>query len=88
MISELKAREIARQWHNGQWSGLYKVSSCTDYARMSRTDWFDAYTEARKDAECASIAGAHRDYKALLGLADWIEYKARKMGHHVKGCLI
>ena len=87
-IKEKMAREIASEWHSGQWSGLYSIASCQDYKNVPPTTWHDAYWEARRNAQEASGAGGKKDAQRLTKLADWIEYTARHYGVHVKGSLV
>ena len=88
MLSEVQARKIATDWHSGQWSALYKISSCSDLARLTAVDWHEAFYEACKirQYETRKTGDGHK-------LADWIRYRARKYGYiadavEVSACVI
>lgn len=92
MIPEKMARQIASEWHGGQWSGLYAIASCQDYKKVPPATWHDAYWEAlraaRRAAEIAASGGAKKDYKKLQKLAEWIAFTAWRHGAHVTGSLV
>jgi hypothetical protein len=88
MLSEKKAREIAGQWYTGQWSGLYKVASCSDYSLLSRHDWTMARCEAQRESQLCRDNSQHREAKNLSGLAEWIRFVAAKHGKPTEGVLV
>jgi len=84
MITRAKARKIASEWYNGQWSALYKIACNETHEKLSRLDWIDARSEALKLAHLtpkASEAGA------LNSLVGWIDSESVRQGHDAKGML-
>lgn len=76
MITDAKARAIATDWYDGQWSGLYKIVCNKDYAVLTIAHWGDAYREALRE----SALNRGPDRRALNALAEWIAYRARGYG--------
>lgn len=70
MITRERAREIAAQWHGGQWSPLYMFASsgCVSDARYTVGDVMD------ETLACLSESvGVVSDARELGALIEWIE---------------
>lgn len=81
MINRKRARAIASDWYNGQWSALYKIACNETHEKLSRLDWHDAYFEA-------AAIGRYDNVPEAKALMVWIKNEAKKYGHVADGVLV
>ena len=70
-ITTKRAREIASNWYDGKWSGLYKIACNEKHDRLSLEDWERAIGEAHDEWGICRTSGDYNNARSLEALREW-----------------
>lgn len=96
MISKVKAVQLSKNWHNGQWSSLYQFASSEIFEVSNILRYLKEIQECiETEYFVCPITLSKKDLKDLSNFKLWFEYKAQESSitiewhkHNIYGYLI